>query len=77
MELVNHESKCQTKKCNNELCCADLSKLEHIQRFRMEGNLMMACSNKCKEVAMFACLLKKNDESQIYQAFEEMMNRKI
>ena len=77
MDLVDHESKCQTKKCNNELCNAELSQTDRIQRFYIDGNLMMACSNKCKEVASFACLLKKNNESQILKAFQEMMTRKI
>lgn len=38
---------------------------------------MMACSKKCKKVAKFAYMLKKNNENDILKTFESMLRKKI
>lgn len=38
---------------------------------------MLACSKKCKKVAKFAYMLKKNNESEILKTFESMLRKKM
>lgn len=38
---------------------------------------MIACSKKCKKVAKFAFLLKKNSENQILKTFESMLRKRM
>lgn len=38
---------------------------------------MMACSKKCKKVAKFAYMLKKNNENEILKTFESMLRKKM
>ena len=38
---------------------------------------MIACSKKCKKVAKFAYLLKKNNENQILKTFETMLRKRM
>lgn len=37
----------------------------------------MACSKKCKKVAKFAYMLKKNNENDILKTFESMLRKKM
>lgn len=37
----------------------------------------MACSKKCKKVAKFAYMLKKNNENEILKTFESMLRKKM
>ena len=48
-----------------------------IVKFSINGNHMMACSKKCKKVAKFAYLLKKNNENQILKTFETMLRKRM
>lgn len=38
---------------------------------------MLACSKKCKKVAKFAYMLKKNNENEILKTFESMLRKKM
>lgn len=38
---------------------------------------MQTCSKKCKKVAKFAYLLKKNNESIILKSFEQMLKKRV
>lgn len=82
-EVISHETNCQRKKCNNELCGVELNKppaegaYQQIVRFHINGNEMMACSKKCKKVAKFAYMLKKNNENEILKTFESMLRKKM
>ena len=38
---------------------------------------MMACSKKCKKVAKFAYMFKKNNENEIMKTFESMLRKKM
>ena len=38
---------------------------------------MMTCSKKCKKVAKFAYMLKKNNENDILKTFETMLRKKM
>lgn len=38
---------------------------------------MMACSKKCKKVAKFAYLLKKNNENQTLKTFEAILRKRM
>ena len=46
-------------------------------KFQINGNEMMACSKKCKKVAKFAYMLKKNNENEIMKTFESMLRKKM
>lgn len=46
-------------------------------RFQINGIEMIACSKKCKKVAKFAYLLKKNNENQILKTFETMLRKRM
>ena len=48
-----------------------------IVKFHINGNEMMACSKKCKKVAKFAYMLKKNNENEILKTFESMLRKKM
>jgi len=48
-----------------------------IVKFHINGNEMMACSKKCKKVAKFAYMLKKNNENEILKTFETMLRKKM
>lgn len=90
---MQHENNCQRKKCNNELCGVELvnaydnpsnqwGQASHIPptaivKFHINGNEMMACSKKCKKVAKFAYMLKKNNENEILKTFESMLRKKM
>jgi len=80
-DVLKHELNCQRKKCNNELCGMELVKPSQnkstIIKFNINGNEMMACSKKCKKVAKFAYMLKKNNESDILKTFESMLRKKM
>jgi len=38
---------------------------------------MIACSKKCKKVAKFSYMLKKNNENEILKTFESMLRKKM
>ena len=84
-EVLSHEVNCQRKKCNNELCGVELKgafaeinpATQNIVKFQINGNEMMACSKKCKKVAKFAYMLKKNNENEILKTFESMLRKKM
>jgi hypothetical protein len=85
-EIISHEVNCQRKKCNNELCGIELKpqpsaseakKPPQIVKFSINGNEMLACSKKCKKVAKFAYMLKKNNENEILKTFETMLRKKM
>ena len=38
---------------------------------------MLACSKKCKKIAKFAYILKKNNENEILKTFESMLRKKM
>ena len=80
-DLVAHEINCQRKKCNNELCGVELNNPENLQqsfiKFHINGNEMIACSKKCKKVAKFSYMLKKNNENEILKTFESMLRKKM
>lgn len=38
---------------------------------------MQVCSKKCKKVAKFAYMLKKNNENEILKTFESMLRKKM
>lgn len=38
---------------------------------------MIACSKKCKKVAKFSYMLKKNNENDILKTFESMLRKKM
>jgi len=50
---------------------------QSIVRFNINGNEMLACSKKCKKVAKFAYMLKKNNENEILKTFESMLRKKM
>lgn len=50
---------------------------DKIVRFQINGVEMIACSKKCKKVAKFAYLLKKNNENQILKTFETMLRKRM
>lgn len=84
MDLIAHEINCQRKKCNNELCGVELTGYENqpaqynsFIKFHINGNEMIACSKKCKKVAKFSYMLKKNNENEILKAFESMLRKKM
>jgi hypothetical protein len=89
-EVLAHEINCQRKKCNNELCGVELKGAfstqiqiagsgtqTQIVKFQINGNEMMACSKKCKKVAKFSYMLKKNNENDILKTFESMLRKKM
>ena len=45
--------------------------------FNINGNDMLACSKKCKKVAKFSYMLKKNNENEILKTFESMLRKKM
>lgn len=38
---------------------------------------MIACSKKCKKIAKFSIILKKNNENEILKIFETMLRKKM
>lgn len=50
---------------------------DKIIRFQTNGIEMIACSKKCKKVAKFAYLLKKNDENQTLKTFETILRKRM
>lgn len=46
-------------------------------KFEVNGVQMQTCSKKCKKVAKFAHLLKKNNESIILKSFEQMLKKRV
>ena len=50
---------------------------ENIIKFHINGLEMMTCSKKCKKVAKFAYMLKKNNENDILKTFETMLRKKM
>ena len=50
---------------------------ENIIKFHINGHEMMTCSKKCKKVAKFAYMLKKNNENEILKTFESMLRKKM
>ena len=78
LEVLAHQVNCSRKKCNNELCGIDLKPAnKQLIKFHINGNEMMACSKKCKKVAKFAYMLKKNNENEILKTFESMLRKKM
>jgi len=89
MDVIKHEVNCQRKKCNNELCGVELRGIfsrdtavlpapnDNIVKFHINGLEMMTCSKKCKKVAKFAYMLKKNNENEILKTFESMLRKKM
>ena len=80
--MLKHQINCQRKKCNNELCGIELKTQNReaksaIIKFQINGNEMLACSKKCKKVAKFAYMLKKNNENEILKTFESMLRKKM
>ena len=53
------------------------SQTDKIIRFQINGVEMIACSKKCKKVAKFAYLLKKNDENQTLKTFETILRKRM
>jgi hypothetical protein len=47
------------------------------QKFTINGGEKIACSKKCKKVAKFAYMLKRNNESEVLKAFESMLRKKM
>ena len=74
-EVLTHQANCSRKKCNNELCGIELK--DKVIKFNINGNDMQACSKKCKKVAKFAYMLKKNNETDILKTFESMLRKKM
>lgn len=65
-------------KCANELCCMSLEGMPDTIRFTVLGEEKVTCSKKCKKVAKFATILKKNNnETEVLRAFETMLRKKI
>ena len=46
-------------------------------KFTINREERVTCSKKCKKVAKFAYILKKNDENEVLKAFESMLRKKI
>lgn len=72
-EIEDHEKNCESGKCENPLCTNAVSSLEAPDnlKFVLNGMEKVACCKKCKKVAKFGHLLKKNiDETEILKTFE-------
>ena len=76
-DLANHEGICQKSKCENELCQLSLEGMPDIINFQINGEDKVSCSKKCKKVAKFQFMLKKNNETEVLRAFESMLRKKI
>lgn len=48
-----------------------------IVKFTINGEEKVTCSKKCKKVAKFQFMLKKNNETEVLRAFESMLRKKI
>lgn len=48
-----------------------------IVKFTINGEEKITCSKKCKKVAKFSYMLKKNNENEVLKAFESMLRKKI
>lgn len=46
-------------------------------KFMLNGHEKVTCSKKCKKVAKFAYILKKNNENEVMKAFESMLRKKM
>lgn len=53
------------------------SQQSSIVKFYINGIEMLACSKKCKKIAKFAYILKKNNENEILKTFESMLRKKM
>lgn len=76
-ELITHEGACQKSKCENELCQLSLENMPDIVKFTINGEERVTCSKKCKKVAKFQYMLKRNNETEVLKAFETMLRKKI
>ena len=54
-----------------------LENMPDIVRFVINGEEKVTCSKKCKKVAKFAYMLKKNNENEVLKAFESMLRKKL
>ena len=78
-EIEEHETFCQSGKCENELCNNQVrvGQRDNIT-FQLNGVDKLACSKKCKKVAKFSFILKRrNNEQEILKAFEKMLKKKM
>jgi hypothetical protein len=48
-----------------------------IVKFTISGEERSTCSKKCKKVAKFSFMLKKNNETEVLRAFESMLRKKM
>jgi len=46
-------------------------------KFAINGEEKITCSKKCKKVAKFSFMLRKNNENEVLKAFESMLRKKI
>jgi hypothetical protein len=46
-------------------------------KFTICGEEKVTCSKKCKKVAKFQFMLKKNNEIEVLKAFETMLRKKM
>ncbi len=46
-------------------------------KFKINGEEKVTCSKKCKKVAKFQYMLKKNNETEVLRAFESMLRKKM
>lgn len=76
-EIQVHEGACQKSKCENELCQLSLEGMPDIVKFSICGEEKVTCSKKCKKVAKFQFMLKKNNETEVLKAFETMLRKKM
>jgi hypothetical protein len=54
-----------------------LEGMPDIIKFTINGEEKVTCSKKCKKVAKFQFMLKKNNETEVLRAFESMLRKKI
>lgn len=46
-------------------------------KFQLNAGEKVTCSKKCKKVAKFSYMLKKNNEGEVLKAFESMLRKKM
>lgn len=63
--------------CGVELKTTNDNQNKQIVKFYIKGIEMLACSKKCKKVAKYAYMLKKNNENDILISFESMLRKKM
>jgi hypothetical protein len=76
-EIISHEATCSKVKCENELCGMSLEGLPDTIKFTINGTEKISCSKKCKKVAKFSYMLRRNNESEVLKAFESMLRKKM